>query len=149
MTTAALAWGSAFVAFGPFASLLFGIAWHKAQLIIVVTTSAFAYLLAAFLSSLIYLMLNAIGIGNSVVSILLPGVVFSFISKCYFVKLYHKVEKVISVSIARHEERQGRFENPTTGSKDLLVQGFRSMIVAKRVYLWWSEKGYSPREGKL
>jgi hypothetical protein len=109
MTTAALAWGSAFVAFGPFASLLFGIAWHKAQLIIVVTTSAFAYLLAAFLSSLIYLMLNAIGIGNSVVSILLPGVVFSFISKCYFVKLYHKVEKVISVSIARHEERQEEF----------------------------------------
>lgn len=109
MTTAALAWGCAFVAFGPCASLLFGITWHKAQLIIVVTTSAFMYLLAAVCASLIWLMFHAIGIGNNVVCILLPGVIFNFLGKCWFVKLYHKVEKVIQVSIARHEEREEEF----------------------------------------
>lgn len=109
MTNAALAWGCAFVAFGPCASLLFAIAWHKAQLIIVVTTSAFAYLLAAFSAALFWYILDLIGIGSHVVPILFPGVLMQFIWRCAFVMLYHKVEKVIEISIARHEEREEEF----------------------------------------
>lgn len=109
MTNAALAWGCAFVAFGPVVALLFGIAWHKAQLIIVVTTSAFAYLLAAFCAALFWFILDAIGIGNHVIPILFPGVLMQFIWRCLFVVMYHKVEKVIEISIARHEEREEEF----------------------------------------
>lgn len=109
MTNAALAWGSAFVAFGPCVSLLFGITWHKAQLIIVVTTSAFAYLVAAFCASLVWMIFNAMSIGNHVIPILIPGVIFQFIGRCLFVQLYHKVERVIEISIARHEAREEEF----------------------------------------
>lgn len=109
MTNVALAWGSAFVAFGPCASLLFAIAWHKAQLIIVVTTSAFAYLLAAFCAALFWFVLDVIGIGSHVIPILFPGVLMQFIWRCLFVIMYHKVEKVIEISIARHEEREEEF----------------------------------------
>jgi len=109
MTNAALAWGCAFVAFGPCVSLLFAIAWNKAQLIIVVTTSAFAYLLAAFCAALFWFILDLIGIGSHVIPILFPGVIMQFTWRCLFVMMYHKVEKVIEISIARHEEREEEF----------------------------------------
>ena len=60
MTNAALTWGCAFLAFSPCLSLLFVIAFHKAQLIIVVTTSAFAYLLAAFSAALVWYIFDVI-----------------------------------------------------------------------------------------
>lgn len=109
MTNAALTWGCAFLAFSPCLSLLFVIAFHKAQLIIVVTTSAFAYLLAAFSAALLWYIFDVSGISNHAVPILFPGILFQFLWRCAFVWLYHKVEKVIEISIARHEEREEEF----------------------------------------
>jgi hypothetical protein len=105
MTAAALAWGSAFLAFGPVASTLFLIVYQKAQLVIVVTTSAFAFLLSALGASLFWYMFHAAGVNHPII-ILLPGVIFQGIMRCGFVALYHKVEKVIESSIARHEQHQ-------------------------------------------
>jgi hypothetical protein len=109
MTNAALTWGCAFLAFAPSIALLFVIAFHKAQLIIVVTTSAFAYLLAAFSAALVWYILDLIGFGVYAVPILFPGVLLQFLWRCAFVKLYEKVENVIEISIARHEEREEEF----------------------------------------
>lgn len=103
MTSAALSWGCAFLAFGPSLSLLFLITYQKAQLIIVVTTSAFAYLLSSLISSVIWLPFNALGLHNAA-SLLIPAVLSQFILRCAFVALYHKVERVIQISIENHEE---------------------------------------------
>jgi Aph-1 protein len=105
MTAAALAWGSAFLAFGPVASILFLIVYKKAQLVIVVTTSAFAFLLSALGASLVWFIFDAAGVNHPII-VLLPGVIFQGIMRCGFVALYHKVEKVIEGSIARHEQHQ-------------------------------------------
>ena len=113
MTTASLAWGSAFLAFGPAMSLLFLLAYQKAQLIIVVTTAAFAFLLAALAASFVWWIFDMIGIGNYAVFILLPGVIFQFLFRCGFVALYHRVEQVIQISIRNHEEH----ENQRTGTQ--------------------------------
>jgi len=113
MTTASLTWGSAFLAFGPAMSLLFLLAYQKAQLIIVVTTAAFAFLLAALAASFVWWIFDMIGIGNYAVFILLPGVIFQFLFRCGFVALYHRVENVIQISIRNHEEH----ENQRTGTQ--------------------------------
>ena len=105
MTAAALAWGSGFLAFGPVASLLFLMVYQKAQLVIVVTTSAFAFLLAALGASLFWYAFH-VGNVNHPIFIVIPGIIFQGIMRCGFVALYHKVEKVIEVSIARHEQHQ-------------------------------------------
>jgi hypothetical protein len=106
MTSATLIWGCMFLAFGPIASLLFGIIYQKAQLVIVVTTSAFSFLLSALMASLIWIIFDAIGIGTSPIVILVPGVLAQFVARCGFVALYHKVEQVIKVSIEHHAAMQ-------------------------------------------
>ena len=106
MTAASLIWGSAFLAFGPAMSLLFLVTYQKAQLIIVVTTSAFAFLLSALAASFVWWIFDLIGVGKYAVVILFPGVISQFFFRCSFVALYHKVERVIQVSIRNHEEQQ-------------------------------------------
>ena len=106
MTAASLIWGSAFLAFGPAMSLLFLVTYQKAQLIIVVTTSAFAFLLSALAASFVWWIFDLIGVGKYAVVILFPGVISQFFFRCGFVALYHKVERVIQVSIRNHEEQQ-------------------------------------------
>jgi hypothetical protein len=107
MTSSTLIWGCTFLAFGPIASLLFGIVYQKAQLVIVVTTSAFSFLLSALAASLVLICFDAIGaIGTSPFVILIPSVMAQFIARCGFVALYHKVEQVIQVSIEHHEAMQ-------------------------------------------
>jgi len=106
MTSAALAWGCGFLAFGPCASLLFLLAYQKAQLVIVVTTSAFAFLLSALFSSMVWWIFDRVGLDLGGVVILLPSVIFQFLMRCGFVSLYHKVEEVIEASIDRHAEQQ-------------------------------------------
>jgi hypothetical protein len=105
MTSAALSWGSALLAFGPSAALLFLIVYQKAQLVIVVTTSAFAFLVASLFASFVWWIFNLMGLQHPLL-VLFPGVISQFLMRCVFVHLYHKVEKVIQISIARHEEEQ-------------------------------------------
>lgn len=109
MTAAALSWGCAFLAFGPTATLLFLLAYQKAQLVIVATVSAFAYLISALGASLLWYLIDLTG-WNHVLPILLPGLIFSFLGRCAFVAIYHKVERVIEVSIARHEQHTDEFQ---------------------------------------
>lgn len=105
MTSAALAWGSAFLAFGPVGALLFMIAYQKAQLFIVVTTSAFAFLLSALVASMVWYIFHVIGVNHPIL-VLVPGVMAQFVLRCGFVYMYHKVEKVIQVSIENHEQER-------------------------------------------
>eukprot|EP00566_Odontella_aurita_P014930 CAMPEP_0113552530 /NCGR_PEP_ID=MMETSP0015_2-20120614/15116_1 /TAXON_ID=2838 /ORGANISM="Odontella" /LENGTH=351 /DNA_ID=CAMNT_0000453513 /DNA_START=58 /DNA_END=1113 /DNA_ORIENTATION=+ /assembly_acc=CAM_ASM_000160 len=105
MTTAALAWGCAFIAFSPSVSLLFLLAYRKAQLVIVVTTSAFAFLLSSLLASLFWLAVPASHRSNPL-ALVPPAVVCQFILRCGFVHLYHRVESVIQKSIRKHERHE-------------------------------------------
>jgi len=107
MTSAALFWGSGLLAFGPILALLSLLVYKKAQLVIVVTTSAFAYLLSALLASIAWWIFSLLGLNNPVF-VLLPGVFAQFLLRCGFVALYHKVEEVIEISVRRHEEQQNR-----------------------------------------
>jgi len=104
MTSFSLTAGCALLAFSPSVTLLLLLAYSKAQLVIVVTTSAFADLISCLLASLVHLPFAAIGIGSDGVFIIIPFAVASrAFCRCGFVHLYHKVETVIEQSIRSHE----------------------------------------------
>jgi hypothetical protein len=105
MTNAALAWGSALIAFCPILSLLFFLSYPKAQLVIVVTTAAFFFLCSSLAAGLVWYVLDeVIGLpGGSTLWVLLPGVVSQFLFRCAFVRMYHVVEQVIQNSLERYE----------------------------------------------
>uniref|UniRef100_A0A7S1ZI65 Uncharacterized protein n=1 Tax=Trieres chinensis TaxID=1514140 RepID=A0A7S1ZI65_TRICV len=104
MTTPALSAGCALLAFSPSLSLLFLIAYQKSQLIIIVTTSAFAFLLSSLLASLLWLPVPAsLRTGPLIIP---PAVVCQFLLRCGFVKVYHRVEAVIQKSIRKHERHE-------------------------------------------
>jgi len=115
MTSASLVFGCAFLAFGPFASLFFLIAYQKAQLIIVVVTAAFSYLLSSLISSVVWLPFHALGLDGAA-SLLIPGILSQFVMRCAFVKLYHKVEGVIQMSIEHHERTHPVEQDETSSS---------------------------------
>jgi len=98
--------GCALLAFGPFLSLFSLIVYRKAQLVIVVTTSAFFFLLGSLAASLVWFVLDVIGLGG-VLAAILPGVFFQFMLRCGFVALYHRVEAVIQTCLDKqHEEEE-------------------------------------------
>lgn len=104
MTSFSLTAGCALLAFSPSVTLLLLLVYSKAQLVIVVTTAAFADLISCLLASLIHLPFAAFGIGSDGVFIIIPFAVASrFLCRCGFVHLYHKVETVIEQSIRSHE----------------------------------------------
>jgi len=107
MTTAALTFGCAFLAFSPPLALLFLLTYSKANLIIVVTTSAFAYLLSTVLSSLFWLPVPSSLQSNPYV-LIFPSIVFQFVARAAFVWLYHRVEHSVERSVRRHERVEGR-----------------------------------------
>lgn len=115
MTNPALAWGSAFIAFSPILSLLFFLSYPKAQLVIVVTTSAFFFLCSSLVAGLFwYLLDELIGLpGGSTIWVLLPGVLSQFLFRCAFVHVYHLVEQVIQNSLERYEQ-----QNPPDSNND-------------------------------
>uniref|UniRef100_A0A7S1ZJJ0 Uncharacterized protein n=1 Tax=Ditylum brightwellii TaxID=49249 RepID=A0A7S1ZJJ0_9STRA len=103
MTSAALSFGCGFIAFSIPAALLLFLTYQKAQLIILVTTSAFAYLLSALVQALVWLPFSKSSISNNVVLIVIPGVIVQCLFRCGFVIMYQKVESVVKKSVARHE----------------------------------------------
>merc|ERR1711935_465299 len=98
------------LAFGPTIAILSLLIYKKAQLVIVVTTSAFAFLLSALLASMVWWILNLLGLNNPAF-IVLPAVAAQFFLRCGFVSLYHKVEDVIETSVRSHEEQRNRENN--------------------------------------
>ena len=98
MTSFALLLGSALLAFGPLLSIFFLVIYQKAQLVIIVTTAAFFFLVSGLAASFVWWLFAQVGL-DGVVSLLLPGVLSQFLFRCSFVALYHRVEKVIRLSI--------------------------------------------------
>lgn len=103
MAELALTLGCALLAFGPFLSLFCLIIYHKAQLVIVVTTSAFFFLLGAVGASFCWWVFDTIGLVGPLAAII-PGVFFQFIFRCIFVSIYHRVEKVIQITLHKQYE---------------------------------------------
>lgn len=106
----ALLFGSAFIAFSPILSLFFLIIYHKAQLVIIVTSAAFFFLLSSLCASIVWYFFYILHL-DGIVSILIPGILSQFLFRCAFVGLYHKVEKVIRISIEQQEEQEGSNNN--------------------------------------
>lgn len=106
MTDVALTLGSFLVAFGPLLGLFILIVYQKAQLVILVTTAAFFFLLAATTSSVTWYLLDVVLGLSGPLSAILPSILFQFIFRCAFTALYHKVERVIQLSLQKqkHEE---------------------------------------------
>lgn len=109
MTSAALTFGSALLAFSPSFSLLFFLVLPKPQLLILAVCSAFAYLLASLFSSASWWILRSIpgvddGMGwGSLISVVLPSVICQYAVRCGFARGYFRVERVIRKSVAKHE----------------------------------------------
>lgn len=116
MTSAALVFGCSLIAFSPTASLLLILAYRKAQLVIVVTISAFAFLLSSLLASTLWIVFP-----NSIKSsplLLIPiGVASQCLFRILFVKGYFKIEKVIHDSVQRHMETSTSEENIAESAK--------------------------------
>ncbi len=106
------------MAFSPPIALLVLIVSDKPQLVILAVCSAFAYLLSALCSSLLWLIASAI-IGKvgrdyddgknddnvkTLLALAIPGVFCQMAMRCMFVVGYFRVEDVIRRSVARHEE---------------------------------------------
>lgn len=100
----ALFWGAAFVGFAPLICFFFQITFPKSQLIIVFVTAAFFYLLSCLGASTVWYVLGPILGLDSAWTALIPGVLSQFFARCAFCALYHKVEKVIEISIERTEQ---------------------------------------------
>jgi len=125
MTSFQLAAGCALVAFSPSLALLMIFVYSKAQLVIVVTTSAFAELLSCLISSLVHLPFTAIGLQESAFIIIPVAVVSRAFCRCGFVLLYHKVENVIEGSIRSHtaaEPAPLSSSTSTTNERNTTVQ---------------------------
>ena len=121
MTSPSLTVGSILLAYSPTASLLLLIVFQKPQLVILAVCSAFAYLLSALLSSVIWLITSSIdgavngdpssgvGLGGGVGTLFalsIPGVACQMLLRCLFVSVYFRVEDVIRRSVAKHEEEE-------------------------------------------
>ena len=107
MTTAALSAGCALLAFSPTLCLLFHLTYSKANLVIIVTTSAFAYLASTVVSSLLWLPVPASLRDNPYV-LMFPSIAAQFVTRAGFVWLYHKVEHSVERSVRRHERAEER-----------------------------------------
>jgi len=103
MSNAGLIFGCAIMAFSPLVFLFVFIAFSKAHLMIVVTTAAFAYLVAALLTSLVWLPIPT-SLSTNAVLLILPSVVMQTICRCGYVSIFHKVEGAIVASIKLHEQ---------------------------------------------
>jgi anterior pharynx defective protein 1 len=107
MAEAALTFGCALLAFGPFLSLFSLVVYQKAQLVIVVTTAAFFFLLGAVGASFCWFCFDYIGL-NGPLAAIIPGVFFQFIFRCIFVSIYHRVERVIQITIHKQHDNEMR-----------------------------------------
>jgi hypothetical protein len=111
MTEAALILGCVLLAFGPVTALFSLLVSQKAQLVIVVTTAAFFFLLAATCAAVSWWVFHLVldfdsskdennGLAQ-VFAALISGVFFQFIARCVFCSIYHRVERVIEVSLTK------------------------------------------------
>jgi hypothetical protein len=131
MTSPSLTLGSALLSLSPSLTLFFLIILPKPQLVILSVCAAFAYLISASVSSIVWIILNAIfhfnghdanggSDGSSIgefLALIVPSVFLQCVVRAQFVKLYFGVEDVIRKSVAKHEaENEHHAGNNNTGS---------------------------------
>lgn len=110
MTSPTLIIGSILIAFGPTFSLLLLLISSKPQLVILAICAAFAYLLSALASSLLWLVVTSAfvgpssgNVGTTVLAISVTGVACQMMLRCSFVTGYFNIETVIRGSVSKHE----------------------------------------------
>ncbi|KAL7576423.1 hypothetical protein ACA910_018227 [Epithemia clementina (nom. ined.)] len=102
MTSFALSLGSGLIAFGPLIALFSSVVYTKAQLVIVVTSSAFFFLMSSVVASFFWWIFYHIGLRGPMSGII-PGIISQFAFRCWFVSVYHRVEKAIQLSLQQQE----------------------------------------------
>ena len=117
MTTSALALGSGLIAFGPLLALFSMIIYQKAQLVIVVTTAAFCFLLGSTVGAFAWSIFHYIGFYGPLAA-MIPAVLSQFLARCGFVALYHKVEAVIQESLEKEEDETRQTTNESNGDSN-------------------------------
>lgn len=121
MTQIALTIGSFFLAFGPLLGLFSIVVYPKAQLVILVTTAAFFFLLSATATGVLWRLLHLIFHDNPLIA-LLPSVVSQFVFRCGYVSVYHQVEAGIERAL---DESMPVEENENTTELRNAVAKFR------------------------
>lgn len=107
MTALSLAIGCGLLAFSPILTLLFIFTGPKAPLIILVTISAFAQLLACLLASVLHLPITLFGSPGDAALIIIPiSIISQALCRYGFVDIYHRVEKVVEHSIQHEVEKR-------------------------------------------
>jgi len=118
MSEVALSIGAGLIAFGPLMALFSNIVYSKAQLVIVVTSSAFFFLLSTVVASLFWTVFHYVGLRGPLAGIV-PGVLAQFAFRCWFVAVYHRVEKAIQRTVENHEaEDAQRMPSNETARRD-------------------------------
>lgn len=112
MTRLALAIGSFLMAFSPLLASFYLVVYPKAQLVILVTTAAFLFLLSATATGIVWRVLDVLLFGWNTagdatasssslraLGALVPAVLCQFMGRCAYVALYHQVEAGISQAL--------------------------------------------------
>ena len=112
--------GSILIAFGPTFSLLLLLISSKPQLVILAICAAFAYLLSALASSLLWLILTctfgpSLSIVGTVLGLSVTGVACQMMLRCSFVAGYFNIEAVIRQSVSKHEGEVAAAANYAAG----------------------------------
>jgi hypothetical protein len=79
------------------------IIYQKAQLVIIVTTAAFCFLLGSTVGAFAWKIFYWIGFYGPLAA-MIPSVLAQFLARCGFVALYHKVEQVIQDTLEKEED---------------------------------------------
>jgi len=103
------------------------ICYSKAHLMILVTTSAFAYLLSLLMASLLWMPFSY---SSSPILLVLSAVVTQQAARCAFVASYHVVEGAISASIKLHERqhRELQQQHPASSTNGQEEQNERNLM---------------------
>jgi len=112
--------GSMLIAFGPTSSLLLLIISSKPQLVILAICAAFAYLLSALASSLLWMISTSAFDGPSsdtgtALALSVTGVACQMILRCSFVAGYFDIENAIRKSVGEHEGEVAAAANYAAG----------------------------------
>ena len=117
MTSGTLVAGCTLIAFSPTATLFFILVRKKAQLVIIVTISAFAFLLSYLTASSIWIILPQ-SIQSSPFTLIPIGVFSQFLLRLLYVRLYFKIEQIIHTSLHRMRMRARRSNSDSNSNSN-------------------------------
>ena len=122
MTSFSLSLGSALIAFGPLIALFSSVIYSKAQLVIVVTSAAFFFLMSAVVASFFWWIFYLVGLRGPLAGII-PGILSQFAFRCWFVSVYHRVERAIQQSVQQQEAHDSATQQRTNTTNESGEEG--------------------------